>query len=42
MMRITQITSRVFDEDNSGSLDFMEFTMAINCTNLTRPEDKLR
>ena len=33
---------RVFDEDKSGTLDFMEFTMAINCTNLTQPEDKLR
>ena len=36
------IISRVFDEDKSGTLDFMEFTMAINCTNLTQPEDKLR
>ena len=33
---------RVFDEDGSGSLDFLEFTLAMNCTHLTNPEDKLR
>jgi len=32
----------VFDEDGSGSLDFLEFTLALNCTNLSKPEDKLR
>ena len=33
---------RVFDEDGSGSLDFLEFTLALNCTSLNNPEDKLR
>lgn len=32
----------MFDEDGSGSLDFLEFTLALNCTNLNKPEDKLR
>merc|ERR1711971_462661 len=32
---------RVFDVDGSGSLDFQEFTLAMNCTHLTNPEDKL-
>jgi len=32
---------RVFDEDGSGSLDFLEFTLALNCTSLNNPEDKL-
>merc|ERR1712032_85859 len=32
---------RVFDEDNSGSMDFEEYIMAINCTNFSEPKDKL-
>ena len=34
--------SRVFDVDGSGALDFQEFTLAMNCTHLTNPEDKLK
>ena len=32
---------RVFDEDDSGSMDFEEFMMASNCSNMASPEDKL-
>lgn len=32
---------RVFDEDGSGTMDFEEYIMAINCTNLTEPKEKL-
>ena len=32
---------RVFDEDGSGSMDFTEYMMASNCTNLTEPKEKL-
>jgi len=32
---------RVFDEDESGTMDFEEYIMAINCTNFTEPKDKL-
>ena len=32
---------RVFDEDGSGTMDFPEYMMASNCTNLTQPEEKL-
>ena len=32
---------RVFDEDDSGRMDFEEFMMASNCSNMTSPEDKL-
>ena len=32
---------RVFDEDNSGKLDFTEYMLASNCTNLSQPEEKL-
>ena len=33
---------RVFDEDNSGTMDFEEYMLAINATSLESPEDKLR
>ena len=33
--------SRVFDDDNSGTMDFTEYMMAINATTLNTPEDKL-
>ena len=33
---------RVFDEDDSGSIEFYEFMMASNCTKLSSLEDKLR
>ena len=32
---------RVFDEDGNGSLDFSEYMMASNCSNLTSQEDIL-
>ena len=32
---------RVFDDDNSGTMDFTEYMMAINATSLNSPEDKL-
>ena len=32
---------RVFDEDDSGSIEFYEFMMASNCTKLSSLEDKL-
>ena len=32
---------RVFDEDNSGRLDFTEYMLASNCTSLSQPEEKL-
>ena len=32
---------RVFDEDHSGTMDFEEFMMASNCTNMSSPQDKL-
>ena len=32
---------RVFDYDNSGTMDFEEYMLAINATNLNSPEDKL-
>ena len=32
---------RVFDDDNSGTMDFTEYMMAINATSLNTPEDKL-
>ena len=32
---------RVFDEDNSGTMDFCEFMLASNCTNLSSAKDKL-
>ena len=32
---------RVFDEDDSGTMDFEEFMMASNCNNMACPEDKL-
>ena len=32
---------RVFDEDGNGTMDFTEYMMAANCTNLTSPEEKL-
>ena len=32
---------RVFDEDDSGTMDFGEFMMASNCTNMSSPKDKL-
>ena len=32
---------RVFDEDGSGTMDFSEYMMASNCTNLTEPSEKL-
>ena len=31
----------MFDEDNSGSMDFTEYMLASNCTSLTHPEEKL-
>ena len=33
---------RVFDEDNSGTMDFSEYMLAINATSLDSPEDKLK
>ena len=30
---------RVFDEDDSGTMDFGEFLMASNCTNMSSPKD---
>ena len=33
---------RVFDEDNSGTMDFAEYMLAINATSLDSPEDKLK
>ena len=33
---------RVFDEDRSGTMDFTEYMLAINATNLDSPEDKLK
>ena len=33
---------RVFDYDNSGTMDFEEFMLASNCTSLTDPGAKLR
>ena len=33
---------RVFDEDGSGTMDFTEYMLAINATNLDSPEDKLK
>ena len=33
---------RVFDEDNSGTMDFTEYMLAINATSLNSPEDKLK
>ena len=36
-----QSFSRVFDYDNSGTMDFTEYMLAINATNLDSPEDKL-
>ena len=33
---------RVFDEDNSGTMDFAEYMLAINATNLESPEEKLK
>ena len=35
------IKFRVFDDDNSGTMDFTEYMMAINATSLNPPEDKL-
>ena len=32
---------RVFDYDNSGALDFAEYILALNATNLNSREDKL-
>ena len=32
---------RVFDEDDSGTMDFGEFMMASNCTNMSSPKEKL-
>ena len=32
---------RVFDEDKSGSMDFEEFMLASNCSNMACPEDRL-
>ena len=32
---------RVFDEDGSGTLDFTEYMMASNSTNLKEPREKL-
>ena len=31
----------MFDEDGSGSMDFTEYMLADNCTNLTKPQEKL-
>ena len=33
---------RVFDEDNSGTMDFAEYMLAINATNLDSSEEKLK
>ena len=33
---------RVFDEDNSGTMDFAEYMLAINATSLESPEEKLK
>ena len=38
---ISESIFRVFDEDNSGTMDFEEFMMASNCSNMSSPEDKL-
>lgn len=32
---------RVFDDDNSGTMDFTEYMLALNATSLDTPEDKL-
>ena len=32
---------RIFDEDDSGTMDFNEFMMASNCTHLSSAKDKL-
>ena len=32
---------RVFDEDDSGTMDFGEFMIASNCTNMSSPKGKL-
>ena len=32
---------RVFDEDESGTMDFEEFMLASNCSNMACPEDRL-
>ena len=33
---------RIFDTDNSGTMDFDEYMLALKATNLTAPSDKLR
>ena len=33
---------RVFDEDNSGALNFLEYMMVKNAPNLKNPEEKLK
>ena len=33
---------RIFDRDNSGSIDFSEFVMATDITSSGSPEEKLR
>ena len=33
---------RVFDEDNSGTMDFAEYMLAINATSLESLEEKLK
>ena len=39
--QMKQSILRVFDYDNSGTMDFEEYMLAINATNLNSPEDKL-
>ena len=36
------ICNRVFDDDNSGTMDFGEFLLATNCTSLSDPQAKVR
>ena len=38
---LAQSLFRVFDEDDSGTMDFEEFMMATNWSHMTCPEDKL-
>ena len=33
---------RVFDDDQSGTMDFGEFVLATNCTSLADPQAKVR
>ena len=33
---------RVFDDDQSGTMDFGEFVLATNCTSLSDPQAKVR